>query len=362
MRYNKVVLGIGALLAFACNQKSATRPAAPMPKVYFDTLQSTPFRLNIRGKIRQNHPKFREQITTLRDSLVLYYLTMEGDLVFQMLSGSGNRYVVTLDQFVTKQAANPLIAVKDSVIYSIVPEKGLILKIGLTPGFAINTVDSLKFQLPKALSENYIRPNIDQPITVAGNSLFIPIGSTSERKKFIDDHAYVKASLDQSPITFTKTIPSPAEFRDGDRRQLLTVLFNANAKTRCFFRDLDRVLLDDGKTGPGKELDFNPYASFTVYDYAQRRDLGYVRLYESLRETNEKILQSKRFTVIIKKLRSKSLHDEPAYEYLVLDADHKLKHFGQLPGNIAPYLTFLYDEGFVVIDKSPTDARYCKVP
>jgi hypothetical protein len=183
------------------------------------------------------------------------------------------------------------------------------------------------------------------------------------RKKFVDRYSYLIIEKKDNRWISYKGIENPLEYIEALRRTKVPLLFPYTENQAIFMhQSIDRITVIENRTlKPNSINDYNPYTDYETFDYDQNKDLGYIRHYETTKEENMQFLVGTDFTLIIKKLKTQKINDPRRYEYIVLNKNFKMIHYDSIPFNIAPFLSFRYKRGFVLVNKNLSKGYYYAV-
>jgi len=340
--------------------------AVVQKKVYFNPILPEKIKLNISidSGYKKRSLAFRETVNMIFGKYYLNYINKSKELIYRPLFTNEQSHAIPINKFLENNSSSFSVVVKDSIIYSFIKGQSIVYALHIGQDFTIKQIDSFNFDKDYDKDEIYIKGSIDQPFQIIDNSFFFPIGSLSKRKKFVNGKAYLAIiNTNNEEVKATQILPSPQEYIDGLRQSMVTFIVGTkNNEAALLFQDIDRIVsfntADMNITGTN---DFNPYSNFEPYDYDQGRDLGYVRVYAETNEANLKIISLNNGIVIIKKVRSKNIYEKGGFEYLVLNNKNKLVNYDSIPYQIQPFLSFAYENGFVLMNSNMSDGYYYEI-
>jgi hypothetical protein len=308
-------------------------------------------------------PFFKEVIDSIFGRYFIYDVDIQGNLLATPVFTDTQFYRTPLKSYISKSTGNALLILRDSIVYSCVPERSIIYSIRLDSSFKIKHIDSLSFKDALDKDETVIASNFVQPFQFLQNRFYLPIKSFNKRRRIVEKYSFLEIEKTDGRVHSMQKIKNPPEYTNLLRRSSFSFLYPYNQLyTACFYLSIDRITLLENKTmKPVKEIDFNPYAAYELYDYAQNKDLGYVRHYGKTNEANYLFLFNKKNIIIIKKTKAISINDEVQYEYLVLDQNFKMICFAQIPQKINPYVSFSYKNGFVLMSPNLKTGYYYEI-
>jgi hypothetical protein len=363
LKYLSIVVALN-LFFLNCNDRNHTSNVSEVKKkVYSHPIDPIKIKLRIDRGYQKPLSSFRENIIKLNDKYYLNYINTSKNLIFVPVFSEENTHEISLQQYLDNSPNSISVLIKDSIVYSLIRSRDLIYSLHIDSNFKIVKIDSVKFGQCYDRDEIYIKDDIDQPFEVIQNTYFLPIGSLSKRKIFVNEKSYLTMSLTNGKLVSRQCLETPKEYMDGLRKAMVTYIYPLDSNRAAFmFQDIDRVIVFDllSMNCIGS-YDFNPYSNYEIYDYSQRRDLGYVRVYMETNEANFKILISNNKIILLKKIRSKDIFEPRKFEYLVLNDKNEIQNFDSIPFKIQPFLSFAYNKGFVLVDKNMTDAYYYKI-
>lgn len=252
------------------------------------------------------------------------------------------------------------IVIKENSIFYFNDKRGMMFHLSLDSNLSSNSVDS--FDLKEVLSnQNFFKINPTQPFAVINSNIYLPIGNYSSRKRFFDEFMYLKFSTKTK--TSSKVISTPRVYKQGKRRPTGTSLISFTDDTAiAFFETTDELqILSLEHDRIISTSNYNPYSSYTDFDYDKRKDLGYSRFYSETSEINEKVFIAKDYCVIIKRIARKSLHEKPKFEYLLLDNNQNILRYNKFEDAIIPQLSFSYKNGFASVSSDLSSIYYYEV-
>jgi hypothetical protein len=350
------------LLISGCGDDSPAQAKVKRAKNYRHLQPSDTISYALQAKLENNSPYFQPCIDSVFGSYYLYYLTNQTDLVFRPVFRSGPEFRLQMGPFLSGAALIKQIVVKDSMIYSLIPERQVLYCLKVSPALQIKGIDSLDFSGQFDRSKLFIRESLEQPFKVWNGKYLIPVGSLSKSKKFVDRYAYIMVERTGEEITVSKVLESPEEYRSGLRKGMRTLLIDFQDRLIYTFMDIDRIhTLDENMKITGS-FDFNPYSDYEAYDYDRRRDLGYVRKYGTTNELIMKYLVCGSSLVAIKRRKKEHLHDPTSFEYLFIDLNFKIKSIDSSSLNVRPELSFAYRNGIMLTDRSLAKGFFYEIP
>ncbi len=347
------------ILLHSCDsisQKSKI-PVKDTTNRYINKLVESEVEIYLSGMDKLHPPLSPIRISVAYFQDYLHYIDDEGKLVFKSIHTSENPITVSITPYIASTPYTPLILLKDSVVFSLVPNLNRIYLISLDRFFRIASVDSIDYSSSYDFSSIYVKQNVFQPLQVVNSKIFLPIGSKNSKKKFVDKYAYlvIENATDKADLRFE----NPTEYKKGKRREDICYVFNFRSNLLVMFQSVDLINLLDGRTFKMlDEVNFNPYANYEEYNYEDGRDLGYNRHYEETNERNVSILPLDSNIVILKRIRKKSIRDKSEYEYIVLDQKFNIVSYERIHRDILPGCLFRYKNGFAVPDKNLKTVYY----
>ncbi|MDB5196966.1 MAG: hypothetical protein JWP88_1337 [Flaviaesturariibacter sp.] len=305
---------------------------------------------------------FKESVDSIFGKYFMYDLDIYGNLMFIDIFGDSVVHKVPVKNFISFSKNIASVIVRDTSIFSYIPERDKLIKITFNNDFLITEVDSIDLNDSYNRRRYTINTNFGQPFQLINGKFYFPLKSKNKNSRFIDDYCFLEVTYSNGKVSTNKKVPTPNEYTEQKRRSPISLLFPyASGQSVCFYHSIDRVTLLNAKMDTIKNVDFNPFAAYEEYDYSQHKDFGYIRYYEETNEANYEFLFNKGFTIIIKKAKSKSINEEVHYEYLVLDKNFHLARFDSIPHKINPYVSFSYKGGFVLMDQTLKYGYYYKI-
>lgn len=350
------------LLISGCGNGSSSEAGVKPLKKYRHLQPSDTVSYLLPAKLENTSPYFQPGIDSVFGSYYLYYLTNRSELVFRPVFRTGPEFRLQMGPFLSTAALVKQIVVKDSMIYSLVPEKHVLYRLEVSSDLQIKSVDSLDFSRQFDRSNLFIRESLEQPFQVWKGRYLIPVGSMSKRRKFVDPYAYIIVEKRGEEIAVSTVMESPEEYRSGLRKGMKTLVIGFQDRLIYTFQDIDRIHTLDEHMKITSSFDFNPYSDYEAYDYDRRRDLGYVRKYGSTNELVMKYLVSGSSLVAIKRIRKKHLHDPSTFEYIFIDSNFQIKSIDSSSLNVRPELSFAYRNGIMLTDRSLAKGYFYEIP
>lgn len=210
----------------------------------------------------------------------------------------------------------------------------------------------------------FVRFQRNNTFTIHSHFLYVAYAVYDRKTQFLDDHAYLKIDIDDSPAIAKKVFLYPYVFRSGRYDNNHTFLnFFSNGDCLYSFLSYDSIYKLDDRESIVTASVLNSNARFRQFNRKKRRDLGYVRIYTLTNEANTTMITGKKDEVlVIRQLAREKMADPGKFDLYILDSSLQVKYKNAVPFRVHPFFHTGFKNGFLVFNASLDKAYYYETP